>query len=376
MRIVFQIILLLLMAGCSSKPDIHRNIYFQRSWSRETVTPKYLGYRPPAMISPVLLGDSVISGNGVDGISAFNRKSGKVLWKLPIRNGAEGVFADSKSGVFLGGNNGKFYYLNPETGAVQWSYSLNSESTSAPLVQGNFIFHMAMNGAFYCMEKESGRVLWVKTRPPKDAITIRGTTQPVYADGKVFVGYSDGYFVAYNAVDGGIAWEKPLSDNKKFNDVDARPAITDSCIVVANYSDTLYCLDRATGATKWSLNEGGSSQPIQVSGNDIFYSTESAVMIVDLTSGKPRKRWNIDKKWGQPTAAFPYKNWIVFALSEGPVVLMDRDTGAWDDTFFTGRGVSAAPTVLENGEVFVVSNQANVYKLRIAPKDKMTMWVR
>jgi hypothetical protein len=55
---------------------------------------------------------------------------------------------------------------------------------------------------------------------------------------------------------------------------------------------------------------------------------------------------------------------------------MDRDTGAWDDTFATGRGVSAAPTVLENGEVYVVSNQANVYKLYVAPIDKKMVWVR
>jgi len=326
------------------------------------------------MITPVVMDEKVITGNGVDGVMAFSKKSGHMIWQKPIRNGAEGVFADSKSGVFLGANDGKFYYLNPENGKTQWSYSLGSESTSAPLVRGNFVYHVAGNGAFYCLEKESGRVLWVKTRPPKDAITIRGTTPPVFADGKVFVGFSDGYFVAYNATDGGIVWEKKLSDNKKFNDVDAKPALTETCIIVANYADSLYCLDKANGQIRWQLNEGGSSQPIYVSGSDVIYSTESAILIVDVNSGKPRKRWNIDKKWGQPTMATPYKNWLVFALSDGPVVLMDRDTGAWDDTFYTGRGVSAAPTVLESGEVYIISNQANIYKLNIGSVDKNKTW--
>jgi len=373
-RIYFLGCLLALVAGCSTKPDIHRNIYLTRSWSRVTVASSYMGYRHPATISPVLMGDAVVSGNGIDGVMAYNQKTGNLIWKLPVENGAEGVYADKKNGVFLGANNGKFYYLNPENGSTQWSYSLGSESTSAPLVQGGFVYHMAMNGAFYCLEKESGRVLWVKTRPPKDQITIRGTTPPVFADGKVFVGYSDGYFVAYNAMDGAVAWEKQLSDNKKFNDVDARPAVTDTCIVVANYADTLYCLDRASGAVRWQLGEGGSSQPINVAGSEIYYATDQAVMIVDLASGKVRKRWNVDKKWGQPTGLVPYKHWLVFALSEGPLVLMDRDTGAWDDTYFTGRGITAEPTVAENGDVYVVSNQANIYKFRIESRDRQRIW--
>jgi len=138
-------------------------------------------------------------------------------------------------------------------------------------------------------------------------------------------------------------------------------------------------LDRNSGTTKWQLSEGGSSQPIQVDKDQIIYSTDSAVMIVDGNSGKPVKRWNIDKKWGQPTTAVPYKKWLVFGLSEGPMVLLDRETGHWDDTFYTGRGVSAAPTVLpESGEIFVVSNQANVYKFYVAQIDpkKSFSWGR
>lgn len=371
---------LVFSAACTSGPrDKHRNVYLKRSWSRDTQTSKYLGYRHPASITPVVFGDAVISGNAVDGIKAFSRKSGHQLWHVPLKRGAEGVFADTKSGVFLGSNDGKFYHLNSESGSVEWSYALNSESTSAPLVQGNFIFHMAMNGTFYCLEKESGRVIWVKTRPPKDNITVRGTTQPVFVDGKVMVGYSDGYFVAYNAADGGQVWEKQISDNRKFNDVDTTPAITDSCVAVANVTDTLYCLDKNTGQIRWQLAEGGGTQPIQTLGNNLVFSSDSSVMIVDGHSGKPIKRWDIEKKWGRPTSAVPYKKWLIFGLSEGPVVVMDQDTGHWDETFFTGRGVTAPPTVVpDTGEVFVVSQQANVYKLNVVQKDpsRQFLWER
>jgi hypothetical protein len=66
-----------------------------------------------------------------------------------------------------------------------------------------------------------------------------------------------------------------------------------------------------------------------------------------------------------------YKSWLVFALSEGPIVLMDRETGDWVDQFHTGRGASIMPTLVPSkAEVYVVSNQANVYKLKIVSNSR------
>ncbi len=126
----------------------------------------------------------------------------------------------------------------------------------------------------------------------------------------------------------------------------------------------MFCLNKANGTALWRLDEGGSAHPVTVVGNAVYYSTESSVLKVDLKSGKLLKRFNQDKKWGMVSGVSVYKSWLVFALSEGPVVLMDRETGEWVDQFHTGRGASVMPT-LKDTDVYVVSNQANVYKLRI-----------
>ncbi len=331
----------------------------------------YYGYRHPAVISPILSQNTVYTGNSVDGIVAFDQKSGHQKWRLSFKDGAEGLAVDSKSGLFFGTNNGYFYHVNAATGAIVWSFPIGTESVSAPLVQGEFIYHMAGNGSLYCLEKETGRVLWVKSRTPKDTVTVRGTTAPVFFDGKIGVGYSDGYFVAYTAVDGGVAWEKQLGDSRKFNDVDARPTLSEKCVLVSNVGEALFCLDKATGGILWRLDEGGSAHSPAIVGEAVFYSTENAILKVDLKSGKLLKRFVQDKKWGVVSCVTAYKNWLVFGLSEGPVVLMDRESGEWVDQFFTGRGVSIVPTVvISTGEVYVVSNQANVYKLKITSQKR------
>lgn len=361
-----------LFSGCGTLFKNPHEMRFARSWSRQTTSPKYMGYLQPATVSPVLAKNLVIESNGVDSIKAFSKKSGHLIWQLPLKNGVEGLYYEKAAdSLFFGSNNGQFYNLNSDSGTVQWNFPLHSESTAPPLVQGNFIFHLAMNGTLYAFEKESGRVLWVKSRQPKDQLVVRGTTQPLFENGRVYVGYSDGYFIAYNAADGSAVWEKKLADSRKFNDVIARPGLTSKCILVANYSDALYCIDKTTGATLWQMNEGGSSQPIVVSGEDVLYSSLTDVMIIDVESGKIKKRFPMPKEQGIPTAVVPFKKWLIFGLSEGPLVLMERESGRWVDTFSPGRGITAPPTIdLESEDIYVVSNQANLYKLALKKRDR------
>jgi outer membrane protein assembly factor BamB len=362
------------VTGCASfnKTSDFTEMRFHRSWSRQTVSSDYMGYRQPATVSPVLAGDLVIESNGVDAIKAFHGKSGNMKWQIPLSNGTEGVqYEKASGGIFFGANDGQFYSVNGDTGTVLWNFPLNSESTAAPLIQGNYLFHLAMNGTLYAFEKDTGRVLWVKSRPSKDAITIRGSTSPVFENGRVYVGYSDGYFISYNAADGSPLWETKLADNKKFNDVDTRPAITSKCILVANFTDSLFCLNKTSGEILWQLSEGGSSQPVIVEDENVYYSSETAIMVIDLASGKIKKKFDMPKEFGIPTAAVPFKSWLIFGLSEGPLVLMEKDSGRWADKFFTGRGISAPVTVDPTEDaIFVVSNQANIYKFFIKNRDR------
>lgn len=367
-KLFLQVLLTGACVACSSlqRDKNYSRIEFERSWSRDTVNSKYMGYNHPAMITPLLTKDIIVTGNGIDSVDAFSRKSGHQLWTKSVKNGTEGLYFDGENGVFFGGNDGRFYSVELLSGKLDWNYPLNSESTAAPTVQGRYIFHMAMNGTLYALEKSSGRVLWVKTKTLKSSLTVRGTAQPLFADGKVYAGHADGVFTAYNAEDGAVLWERQLSDKNKFNDIDARPVVTAECVLVATYAESLYCLDKQTGATRWMVNEGGSARPIFVEGRDVFYAAENGVMIVDLASGKVKKNHKNKPGKGIPTGAIPYKSWILVGYSDGPLVLMDKETGEWVDTFYPGRGVSATPAFdPDTKEIYVVSNQANIYKLRL-----------
>lgn len=362
---LFFIPLSCFLVQCSTTSKKEKDVKFSRSWARSTTPAIYLGYRHPATISPIIYKDLVIEGNSIDGLYAYYKKSGHQAWRLEIENGLEGLYLHEDK-LYFGANDGKFYQVDAATGEEQWSLPLQSESTTAPLVQGNFIFHLAMNGSLYALEKGSGRVLWVKTRPPRDPLTVRGATQPLFDDGRLYVGHSDGYFSAYQASTGGRIWEKRLADNKKFNDIDARPVITNKCILVSNYSDTLYCLNKGNGQPLWKLRESGGFQPLHMSGDKLLYSTLDAVLMIDADSGKVLKRHKVDKHLGHPTTAIPYKDWLIVGYSEGPIVIMNSSNGKIQDRFFPGRGIMAPPTVdVKTGSVYFISQGSNLYKLNV-----------
>ncbi len=367
-KFFLQLIIASAVSACSSfqRDKNYNRIGFERSWSRDTVNSAYMGYRHPAMVTPIVTKDIIVTGNGIDSVDAFARGSGRQLWSKQIKNGSEGLYFDGEGGLFFGGNDGRFYSVDLQSGKLDWNYPLNSESTAAPTVQGKYVFHMAMNGTLYALEKDTGRVLWVKTKSLKTNLTVRGTAQPVYADGKVYAGHADGIFTAYNAHDGAVLWERQLSDKAKFNDIDSRPVVTNECILVATYAESLFCLDKQTGSTRWMLTEGGSARPIFAQDREVYYAAENGVMIIDLTSGKVKKNHKNKPGVGIPTGAIPYKSFLLVGYSEGPLVLMDKESGVWIDTFYPGRGVSATPAFDPMAqEVYVVSNQANIYKLRI-----------
>ncbi|MBY0314922.1 MAG: PQQ-binding-like beta-propeller repeat protein [Bdellovibrionales bacterium] len=366
----FFLLLPLLMGGCAHRTNTNPDkVRLERSWSRSTVNDKYMGFTDPATISPLIYKDVVISGNGTDAIMGFNKKTGNEIWRIPLKNGAEGAFIDEKGFLYFGSNNGLFYQVQAETGQVVWSYPIFSESTGAPLVKGTYVFHLAMNGSLYALESDSGRAIWIKSRPPRDPISIRGSTQPLFEDGRVYVGYSDGYFVAYNATDGTKLWEKRMSDNKKFNDVDARPATTSKCVIVANAIDSISCLDKITGNTLWQSAEGGSSQAVLVVNNTVIYSTDNSVVMLDSDSGRLKKKYAIDKKYGNITAPVALEKWVFVGTGEGPILVIDTQTHRIIETFSTGRGISAPMTYDESTRSFyVTSNQGNIYRLLFKSK--------
>ncbi len=332
-----------------------------RQWSRSTLHEPHYKFRHQHRMSPLLTGDLVIQGNGIDGIKAFNRKSGHEVWGISVLNGVEGGAVVDGDRLYFGGNDGYFYAVNVHTGQSLWKAAINSESLTAPLVHDSFVYHVAGNNTLYAFDKMSGASLWVKTNSAKANMTVRGQTAPVYEKGILYLGFSDGIFAAFNAQNGRELWSKRIGDDKKFNDVDATAVLTSSCILVSSYANALYCLDKNSGSVLWRHDVGGH-KAVLVSDNKIYYSTiNKELHVLDADSGKLLRKV-IDVK-GLATSATTLENFVIYGESAGELVIRNKTDMAKVTSFNPGLGLLSRPTVdAENKAIYFVSGDANLYR--------------
>ncbi len=361
MKLVFALVLLFVGAKALSAP------YLSRQWSRSTLTKPHFEFRHLNRMEPLLTESLVIQGNGVDGIKAFNRKTGHKVWERSFHSGVEGGAALSGNKLYFGAGDGVFYCVDPNSGATLWTYKTNSESLTHPVVEGSTVYHVTGNNTLYAFNKDSGESLWVKTNSAKSNMTVRGQSAPVYENGVLYLGFSDGSFAAINAQNGRELWSKRIGDDKKFNDVDASAVMTPSCILVSSFANSLYCLNKSNGSIEWRHDVGGY-MPVSVDENFIYYPTvNNEIHLLDLGSGKMiRKVVNVR---GLPTEVTVFNDYMIYGETEGALVIRDKTNLQKVAEFHPGLGVYAKPGLdSKTNQVYIVTNDANIFRLDLREK--------
>ncbi|AFY01686.1 outer membrane protein assembly factor BamB family protein [Bdellovibrio bacteriovorus] len=372
MKIVLFGTLLLTLVGCttlnsglekwSSLNNSKREYEVKAAWIRRTTEKDNLGFRKINRMTPVLAGNLVIQGNGLDGIVAYSRDSGQERWRLPIENGAEPSATLIRDRLFVGASDGNFYSIEASTGKVQWTFNTKSENLAAPLLEDGIVYFLAGNSVFYALDASTGHQVWLYSRQDTSQFSIRGGSQAALSNGTLYVGFSDGSVVALNAKTGSSLWEVQLNRNKRFRDIDATPVVEGNQLYVAGYDDKLYCLSVDKGEVLWRI-EGGGYSGVTIVGDKLIYpTTNGEVQALNKASGD--KLWSYTLKDGIATQVRTYKGVLVFGESQGSLRFLDANAGTEVGSFEPGRGILSSPQVDEKaGRVYFISGEANLYAI-------------
>lgn len=373
MRSVLLLPCFITLAGCasvnstleqwSSKNSLKREFEVKTAWVRQTTLKDNLGFRKINRMTPVLAGDLVIQGNGLDGIVAYQKETGQLKWRLRIPNGAEPSATLIKDRLFVGASDGNFYSLAASTGQVQWTFATKAENLSSPLLEDGVIYFLAGNNVFYALDAATGRQLWLYSRQDTSQFSIRGGSQAAFKNGNLYVGFSDGSLVSLNAKTGAVLWELQLNRNKRFRDVDATPVIDGGQLYVAGYDDRLYCVSLDKGEVIWRV-DGGSYSGVTLLGDKLFVPTTNGE-IWALKRSNGEKIWSYKIKEGIGTQIKSYKGTLVFGESQGFLRFLDPNSGAALGGMEPGRGILSAPQIDETqNRVYFISGEANLYAIQ------------
>jgi len=371
--VTFIVAIGMVLAGCTSVRESleagsrRREFVIDNTWSRATTKKEFLGFRRMNRMSPIVLEKMVIQANAIDGLLAFDRGSGRQLWRLDLPNGVEGGAQFANGRIYFGASDGQFYCVSAADGKVLWAFAVRAETLAPPTVDGGVVYFESGADVVFALDAETGKQLWTYNRQVTGSLSIRATSRPVIAGEALLVGFSDGFLVSLKKHDGGLNWEKKLGKSVRFRDVDATPVLDGKNLYVASFDAALYSIEIETGDINWSVEDGGYL-PVTIGtgryADRLFYATANGkILVVDKASGKKLKIFDI--KHGIATQPVIFKGFMIYGESEGAVIFADAENGAPLKRFVSGEGLMAKPTFVEaTNEAFFISNAANLYALK------------
>ncbi|MCB0391293.1 MAG: PQQ-binding-like beta-propeller repeat protein [Bdellovibrionales bacterium] len=342
-------------------------------WVRNTLNEEYFGFRHPHRMTPIMFKGLIIQGNAIDGIGAFDEKTGNLKWFLSVKGGVEAGGVVEKNTLYFGGGDGFFYSIDAFGGQLNWKTPINAETLSTPTFHNENIYFIGGNNRVYSLQASTGKVNWSYSRQETSNLSIRGGSQPEIYKETLYLGFSDGALVALSVDDGKVKWEKNINRNRRFRDIDAKPVIENDKIYVAGFDDAFYCLDANSGSVIWTYDRGGFSAAT-LSGELIYFTTtDGYVVALQKSSGKLKWQYKLKKGLGtQPTL---YRGLVVFGEYEGDLVALESLSGNQVGRYSPGRGIMSQPTIDKStGRTYFISVNANLYALKIHWQANKESW--
>ncbi|MBC7740818.1 MAG: PQQ-binding-like beta-propeller repeat protein [Bdellovibrionaceae bacterium] len=377
-KILTLIITASFLSGCSmaalNKKDRPQRLVITPFWVRDTLAKPNVGFRKVNRMSPVIYKDRVIVGNALDGLVAYDIQSKNQVWRIDIPFGIEASATGVKDRLFVGSNNGKMYSVDLAKGQTVWTFDTKSEIVAEPLLQDGILYFISGSQSVFALDALSGKQVWMYNRQDTaNLMTVRGGSRPAYANGIIYLGFSDGSVVSLNAKTGTPQWEMTLNRNTRFKDIDASPVIDGDYVYINSYDDKLYCLSKDKGEIIWKAPWGGFSTPVIM--GDKIVTTSSLGDLVVLFKRNGTVAWKTKTQEGLFVDPVLLKGLVVAGESQGKLMFFDSLTGEVKGSFEPGRGVFSKPTVsADRSTLYFISGEGNVYGLQAQFDSKSSVY--
>lgn len=176
-----------------------------------------------------------------DGVWAFDRTTGALVWSLPWTRG-DCSSASIVDGAVYAAAWRTEVKLDLATGAVIWRKTLqvgNRASSSPAVSDGVVIIHVQRFGRpvrdlVTARSMDTGNVVWAVGNEPGN-LQSTPESSPAIANGVVYIGYSAGYARALNVSTGKLLWEAPV-DGPAFSS----PSVVNGQVEIGTFEGTLY----------------------------------------------------------------------------------------------------------------------------------------
>lgn len=309
-----------------------------------------------------LLNDRVAVVMADGDLYCLKASDGEVIWRVSLGGGGGGRAFFKGDRLYLGTDDGRMMALRADDGRKIWAYRVQGAIQRGPVFDGDRMYFVDGQNAIYALKHATGEWLWQYRREAPAEFALMGEAPPVVADGKVYVGFSDGVLVSLNASDGALAWQRDLApEHDRFQDVDAPVAIVGKRIFAASSAAGVYALEVGTGEIIWNVPITGAVQVLAHDEDVIIGLDNGQVARLRGLDGFMQWRTRFGESAGAPGAPVLLNNDLAVAFGNGGLHTLSADDGRPINHFNPGNGIHAPLTLASDGRLFFVSDGGVLY---------------
>ena len=320
-------------------------------------------------LQPAVDGDRVYAAGIKGNVSAYDVKSGRLLWQTDTAARLRGGPGVGSGLVLIGTADAELIALDAQTGKEKWRALASSEILAAPSAADGVAVARSIDGRIFGFSAEDGKRLWIHDSSVP-VLTLRGTSAAVLFSGGVIAGLANGKMIALRLKDGALIWETRIaiprgrSELERIVDIDADPIVADGVIHVATYQGNVATIALENGRGLWNRKMSTHAGI----GADVksLYVTDANSEIWSLERRSGSSFWKNDKlRARKVTAPVAVGEYVVVGDLAGYVHFLKRDSGAFAARINVGKSPIIAAPVVSGNTVFVSNSAGQLTAIRV-----------
>jgi outer membrane protein assembly factor BamB len=337
-------------------------------WRRHLVDEPLIEYKPQEFASAATDGQHVFIGSSAGDFYSFAARDGALVWRarLGAAIASRPLYVAGESTIFVGTQGGALFALDARTGGQRWRYDIKGPIESQPTFVDGMLYFTSGENRVYAIDAQKGTWKWQYDREAPESFTIRGYAAPLVANGRVYVGFSDGYLACLSAASGDVVWTRSLAgEATRFVDVDSTPTLIGDVLYVASFSGGVYALEPKDGSTRWRYDVEGATTVRARNGRLYFTAAKYGLHCLDR-DGHLLWRQALASE-GELSPPLIVGSYVLANSAGGGTYVVDAHSGRLYQYFAPGHGITGE-AVSDGRQVYVLSNGGYFYALAIAKR--------
>ncbi len=258
-------------------------------------------------------------------------KNGRKTWSNKLDTNISTGITLGFNKLLLSSSDGNVFCLEKSSGEILWQYSTEGEILAPPATDGDIVAIQNIDGRVTAVDLNTGKFRW-DYRSVIPNLTLRGTSEPSFYEGFLYVGFSNGNLAKIEPRSGVTQWEIPITTSKETSeigrivDIDGNFIFSGGIAFVATFQGDIAALDTRSGRFIWKEKTSTANDLLSSRGKVILIDEKDQVIAYSQNNGD--LEWlNKDFYLRELTSPKKIKSLIVYGDFQGYLHVLDTNQG-------------------------------------------------